>query len=126
MNTDKLNLHELFIGVKSLKENSGNELALGNILWQLRSEIEYLTGILSLDIEGEADLDKLTKTVRLNKDEKNKQRLIKEITEKLDELEANKPSKVDLFENLWRLRELITIVIRLLETSNGKDKYEKG
>lgn len=111
--------------IKGILNNTVDENSFLPNLWMIRAEIEYLTSILSLDLEGNVEFEKITRPLRLKKEEKNKNNLINQISKVALELSNNNSSEtLCVFEKLWKLREFTTILLRLMESPIKKGKIK--
>ncbi|MEM2906586.1 MAG: hypothetical protein QW739_00700 [Candidatus Odinarchaeota archaeon] len=119
----KVNLDNIATRIKEILNNTIDGNSFLPTLWKIRSEVEYLTGILSLDLEGNVEFEKITRPLRLKKEEKNKNNIINQINKVVLELSNNKSGdNLHVFEKLWKLREFTTILLRLMEPPIKKDK----
>jgi len=121
----KVHLNNITMRIKGILNNTVDENSFLPNLWMIRAEIEYLTSILSLDLEGNVEFEKITRPLRLKKEEKNKNNLINQISKVALELSNNNSSEtLCVFEKLWKLREFTTILLRLMESPIKKGKIK--
>ncbi len=120
MNGSQLKLDEIANRIREVLSKPVDGRTALTDLWKLRAEIEYATGILSLELEERAELERITKPLRLKK--KDKDTIVNQINEVLLELPSSKENKILLFEKLWKLRELVTMLLKVSDNVYKKIK----
>ncbi len=108
---NKLNLDSITSRIKEILSKPLDEQEVLTNLWQIRAEIEYITSILSLELEGNTEFERITKPHRLKK--QDRENIVNQLNEVLLELSQIKNEGLPLFEKLWRLRELVTLLLKV-------------
>ncbi|MHA1409385.1 MAG: hypothetical protein ACTSQY_03525 [Candidatus Odinarchaeia archaeon] len=108
--------------LEEAKKHINDDKKLFNILWKLRSDIEYYIAILALELEDKINIEEHTKTIRIKKSERDKNKILGLIEENLDKIQEPDGDFYNLFESIWKMRELLTILVREVEPKPKKNE----
>ncbi|MHA1754769.1 MAG: hypothetical protein ACTSYR_04560 [Candidatus Odinarchaeia archaeon] len=110
------------IDLKSLKseiqqaKNIKNKSQLFEHTWKIRADLEYYTALISLELNEEDKINDITKTIRIKKEERDISKILNRVEDQIKQLNDNKPINLhETLNNLWKARELMTILIREIE-----------
>ena len=116
-----LDINKINNYIAEAKENINDDKLLFDILWKIRSDIEYSIALMRLDVEDNLDFDKLAKIIRMKKSDRDKHKLMILIEENISGLDGKNNDFSELIEKIWKVREYLTILIREVEPEVKKD-----
>ncbi|WEU41008.1 MAG: hypothetical protein OdinLCB4_003660 [Candidatus Odinarchaeum yellowstonii] len=119
-----LNIEAIANKIKEVISKPVDEQSFLTSLWRVRAEVEYATSILSLELEGNTELERIAKPIKLKNIDKNS--ILEQINEVLLNLTGVKEDKIILFEKLWRLKELLTILLKVSDKTYKRIKIGEG
>jgi hypothetical protein len=116
----KFDLKDLETNIKKARSKINENEVVFNISWKLRSDLEYYIALIKLEIEKQIDFENVFKTLRMKKEDKERNKLLDLIEENI--LQIQKPNKnlQELLNTMWKARELLTLLIREVEPNKKK------